>query len=132
MSSRTQIRIGKARLTVTGLSPQAVARSSETRVPGAPTFAGMDYQKTGTGEMVTTIEAQTVPVLVDGTDAIGVLMQHHLAQDSVSYIRMGGNFQAQYMGSVIVRVLDTDEESLHPFTGVGRRVNCSMELLHVG
>ncbi len=44
------ISIGRAILRPNGLSASELEATSETRVPGKATFAGMDYQLTGQGE----------------------------------------------------------------------------------
>lgn len=48
------------------------------------------------------------------------------------FIRLGPNYLGEMMGLVVIRNLSIDEDRLHPFTGIGRRVDLSAELLHVG
>lgn len=124
--------IGNAQLKVVGLNPQGIGRASEVRIPGKPTFKGMDYQRTGRGEKVTTIDAVTFPQVVGGMDAVGWIIRHHETLEPVQYIRLGSNYLGEVIGLVIVRNLTIDEDRLHPFTGVGRKVEVSAELLHVG
>ncbi|WP_020185964.1 hypothetical protein [Methylopila sp. 73B] len=124
--------IGGAVLRTIGLNPQRVATSSEGRVPGRPTFGGMDYQLTGLDERATSIEAETMPFIVGGLDALGWLELHHQRQDAVPYIRLQANFLGVVAGNVIIRSLDVEEGRFHPFTGVGRQVTATIELLHVG
>ena len=123
--------IGRARLRTVGLSPQSIARSSEARVPGRPTFGGMSYQKTGRGEEVTVVEAVTMPHVIGGMDAVGWLLAHHKRGDTVNYFRLGANFLGELVGPVVIRTHDIDESHLHPFSGVGRRVEVALELVHV-
>lgn len=125
------ISIGKAKLRVFGLTPQGLTRSSTTRVPGKATFKGMDYQRTGRGEKTSVISAITYPQVTGGMDMLGWLEAHHDAQAVVNMWRMMGNYQGRRVASVIIRGLDIEEDQPHPFTGVGRKVSVSMELLHV-
>lgn len=115
-----------------GLNPQTVSTTSETRMPGRATFKGMDYQMTGKGEKVITIEAITYPMVTGGLDCLGWLIKHHDAQDAVNYIRLGKNYLGSVQGLYGVRNLDYDEDHIHPFTGVGRKVEVSFELLDLG
>lgn len=126
------ISIGKAKLKTWGLTPQVISTSSEGRVPGHATFSGMDYQLTGLGEKVTNIEAVTHPQVMGGMDSLGWLIQQHEAQSAINFIRLGANFLGSLQGLVVIRTLEYDEESIHPFTGVGRKVEVALELLHVG
>lgn len=126
------IGIGNAQLRVAGLIPQAIETTSEGRVPGRATFRGMDHQLTGLGEKVTAIEAVTLPLVTDGMDALGWLQAHHERQEVVNYIRLGSSYLGQMIGTVVVRNLDIGEDQPHPFTGVGRKVEVSCELVHVG
>jgi phage protein U len=132
MSTTSLASIGNAQLKVIGLNPQGFGRASESRVPGKATFKGMDYQRTGMGEKVTTVEAITYPQVIGGMDAVAWLIRHHEAQDAVPFIRLGSNYLGEVIGLVVVRNLSIDEDRLHPFTGVGRKVEVSAELLHVG
>jgi phage protein U len=132
MSTTSLASIGNAQLKVIGLNPQGFSRASESRVPGKATFKGMDYQRTGMGEKVTTVEAITYPQVIGGMDAVAWLIRHHEAQDAVPFIRLGTNYLGEVIGFVVVRNLSIDEDRLHPFTGVGRKVEVSAELLHVG
>lgn len=123
--------IGGAKLKQIGLRPTRISARSEVRVPGTPTFSDIEYQDTGIGERVTTIEAKTLPHVFGGMDALSILEGHHLARRTIQFIRMGKNFSATNQGLVVIRSLDCDEESLHPADGVGREVSVSIELLHV-
>ncbi|WP_020179773.1 phage tail protein [Methylopila sp. M107] len=125
------IAVGSAVLRVIGMNPQRVTTSSETRAPGKATFGGMDYQLTGVGEQTTTIEAETFPHVVGGLDALEWLTRHHEAADEVNLIRLGSNYLGLMEARVVIRTLEVDEDRIHPFTGVGRRVGCTVELLHV-
>jgi phage protein U len=129
--SGDQIAIGKARLKTFGLNAQGISRSSEARVPGRPTFKGMDYQLTGLGERITQIEAITYPLVTGGLDMIGWLINQHERQDVVNYIRLGSAYLGRNNGSVTIRSLEYDEDQLHPFTGIGRKVEVSFELVHL-
>ena len=124
--------VGAAVLRTIGLNPQQLVNASESRVPGRPTFGGMDYQLTGLDERTTTIEAETVPHVVGGLDALGWLELQHQRQDVVSYIRMQANFLGIVEGFVVIRSLEVEEGRFHPYTGIGRRLSVSIELLHVG
>ena len=126
------IAVGAAVLRVIGLTPQTIVTASEARAPGRATFGGMDYQLTGLDEATTTIEAETVPHVVGGLDALEWLWLHHRAQDVVNLIRLQANYLGRIDGGVVVRTLEVEEDRLHPFTGVGRRVRVTVELLHVG
>lgn len=133
MGMRVIASIGRAQLRVPmGLNPQRISVESESRVPGAPTWKDMDYQRTGRGEKRTRIEARTAPHVFGGLDAIGWLIAHHERQDTVNYIRLGSNFAARLGGLVVVRGLFYDEERLHPFDGVGRIIDVEIDLVHVG
>lgn len=125
------ISIGKAKLRVFGLTPQGITKASTTRVPGKATFKGMDYQRTGRGEKTTVISAVTYPLVTGGLDMLGWLEAHHDAQAVVNMWRMEGNYRGRRLASVIIRSLETDEDTIHPFTGVGRKVSVSMELLYM-
>jgi phage tail protein len=130
--NRDLISVGKARLKVFGLNPQAVSTSSENRAPGRPTFQGMDYQLTGMGEKVTSVEAVTFPQVTGGLDCLGWLISHHEKQDAVNLIRLGPNYLGSVGGLVCIRNLDYDEDRFHPFTGVGRKVEVAFEMVHLG
>lgn len=132
MTTTSLAAIGNAQLKVIGLNPQGFSRASESRVPGKATFTGMDYQRTGMGEKVTTVDALTFPQVIGGMDAVAWLIRHHEGQDAVPFIRLGSNYLGEVIGLVVVRNLSIDEDRLHPFTGVGRKVEVSAELLHVG
>lgn len=125
------ISIGGARLRAFGLKPLRISRHSEARFPGSPTFYDMDYQETGQGERVSHIEAETMPHVFGGLDALAILEALHLSRRAVLLLRMSGNFLAVNQGLVVVRSLDVDEEGLHPADGVGRKVAVQAELLHV-
>lgn len=126
------IAVGSAVLRVIGTNPQRVTMRSEGRVPGQPTFGGMDYQATGLGDQVTTIEAETWPLVTGGLDAIAWLQLHHERQDEVNLIRLAANYLGRLDGLVVIRELEIEEGRIHPFTGVGRRVSVVVDLLHVG
>lgn len=126
------VSIGGAQLRVIGLNPQHVSRSSETRLPGRATFTGMDYQKTGRGPREVYLEAMTVPHLLGGLDALGLLQAHHDRQDTVRYIRLERNYLGRNLGDVVIRELHVDEDHFHPFTGIGRTVNVEISLVFVG
>jgi len=132
MSWALPISVGRAQLRPTGLIARGMQTVSEGRVPGRATFSGMDYQLTGLGEKVTTIEAVTYPLVTDGLDALGWLQMHHEQQAVVNYLRLGKFYLGQLVGSVVIRNLDVAEDAPHPFTGVGRKVEVAMELVHVG
>ncbi len=127
----TLVSIGRAQLQVIGLNPQSVGTISEGRVPGRPTFSGMDHQLTGLGERVTAISALTYPLVTGGMDALGWLQRHHEEQAVVNMIRLGANWLGQMMGPVVIRTLEIDENQFHPFTGVGRRMGVEIDLVHV-
>lgn len=129
---RTLCSIGRSKLKVIGLNPQRLSSESEARVPGAATWVGMDYQKTGLGERRTKIEARTAPHVFGGLDALAWLILHHEAQDTVNFIRLGSGFLGQFKGEVTIRALYYDETKLHPNDGVGRIVDVEIDLLHVG
>lgn len=126
------IAIGGAVLKVIGLNPQHIAGHSEGRVVGKPTFAGMDYQLTGLGERITSINVMTYPHVIGGMDCYAILRAQHEAQAAVNLIRLGRNYAATLEGLVVIRTLESDETQIHPFTGIGRRVEASIELVHVG
>lgn len=125
------ISVGSAMLKVVGLNPQNVSRSSELLLPGRATFKGMDYQKTGTGERTARLEVLTVPRIFGGLDALGWLQAHHDRQDTVRYIRLESYLLGRNMGNVVVREFHTDEERLHPFTGIGRILTAEIGLVFV-
>ena len=132
MSVQALIAVGRAQLRVVGLNPQRIASESESRIPGAPTWNGMDYQKTGLGERRSLIEAKTAPHVFGGLDAFGWLKRHHDAQDEVNYIRLGANFRGELVGLVAIRNLFWEETNLHPFDGIGRIVAVEVDLVHTG
>lgn len=127
------ISIGGAILyTIGGLNPQRITTESESRVPGHPVPSGMDYQLTGMGEKVTTLEARTWPHVMGGLDALQILRAHHEAQNEVNFIRLHGNYIGQLAnGPVVIQTLEADEEKLHPHDGVGRIVDVSLTLIHL-
>lgn len=122
---------GAVLYTIGGLNPQRIRSTSESRIPGHPVQGGMEYQKTGMGERAVTIEARTVPQVMGGLDALAVLKAHHEMQAEVPFIRLHGNYLGISGGLVVIRALDVDEERLHPFDGVGRVVDVSMELVQM-
>lgn len=126
------VSLGRAQLLVRGLNPQRIGTRSEARVPGIPTWTGMDYQDTGLGEASTRIEALTYPHVVGGLDALSWLQQHHEARDVVNFIRLRGAYLGRMLGQVRIRHLSVDEANLHPFDGVGRRVGVEIDLVYVG
>lgn len=126
------IGLGNARLRSWGLTPYKISTSSETRVPGRATFRGMDYQRTGKGDKKTTITAKTIPHVTKGMDMVSWLILHHDRQDIINYTRLGPNYLGQLVGQVIITNLDIDEKQIHPFTGIGRKIECNFELLHIG
>ncbi|APO76121.1 hypothetical protein AM571_CH03327 [Rhizobium etli 8C-3] len=124
------ISIGGAILyTVGGLNPQRLAFSSEARFPAHPIPAGIAYQATGLGEQSLSIEARTFPHVMGGLDAYAVLEAHHKSQSTVPVIRLKGNFMGLVSGLYVIQSLETDEEKLHPFDGVGRIVDVNIGLL---
>lgn len=126
------VAVGAAVLRTIGLNPQRLGAESESRVPGKPTFTGMDYQLTGMGEQSTRLEFATWPQVIGGMDALAVLQLQHRTQAVVPFIRLGANWLGTLQGFVVVRHLSVDEERLHPFTGIGRIVHGEAELVHVG
>lgn len=124
--------IGKAQLRVVGLNPQRIGTESEARVPGLPTWSGMDYQDTGLGEARTRFEAVTYPHVIGGLDAVGWLQRHHEGREAVNYIRLRGQYLGRMLGRVRIRHLFIDETRLHPFDGIGRRVGVELDLVYVG
>ena len=127
----TLISIGGAKLRTIGLRPIRLSRHSEARFPARPTWYDMDYQSTGLGERTTALEAETLPHVLGGMDAVALLEAHHLSRQPVQFIRLAGNFLALMQGLVVIRALDQDEEKFHPADGVGRVVRISAELVHV-
>lgn len=126
------ISIGAAVLEVIGMNPQRVTSASEAGVAGRPTFGGMDYQLTGQRDSTVTIEAETAPLVFGGLDAYGWLDQHHRDQHVVPLIRLGANYLGRVDGLFTIRNLESEEDRIHPFTGVGRRFAVTVELLDVG
>lgn len=124
--------IGRAALDVVGLNPQRIGTESEARVPGLPTWEGMDYQATGLGEARTRFEAVTYPHVIGGLDAVAWLQRHHENEEAVNYIRLRGQYLGRMLGVVRIRHLFVDETRLHPFDGVGRRVGVELDLVYVG
>ncbi len=123
------ISIGGAILYTIGLNPQRLSASSEARFPAHPTPKGLTYQKTGIGERTLTIEAKTMPHVFGGMDAFGILEAHHLAQNTVPFIRLRGNYKGKAEGLCVIQTLETDEEKLHPFDGIGRQIDVSIGLI---
>lgn len=121
--------IGGGMLNVIGLNPQRLSFSSEARFPGHPTPSGMSYQKTGPGPRKLTIDAKTWPHVTGGLDAYAIIKAHHDMQSIVPLIRLRGNYRGQASGLVGIETLDTDEENLHPFDGIGREVEVTMGLI---
>ncbi len=126
------VSVGGAVLKVVGLNPSGIGQRSESRVPGKPTFRGMDYQLTGMGEERIRLRFITAPLIMDGLDVIEVLRLLHRQQAVVPWLRMGSGYAASVMGLVVVQSLDVDEERLHPFTGVARIVHGECEMVVVG
>lgn len=124
--------IGRAQLRVVGLNPQRIGTESEARVPGLPTWSGMDYQDTGLGEARTRFEAVTYPHVIGGLDAVDWLQRHHQGRQAVNYIRLRTGYLGRMLGRVRIRHLFIDETRLHPFDGVGRRVGVELDLVYVG
>lgn len=124
------ISIGGAVLyTIGGLNPQRLSHSSEARFPAHPTPAGIAYQKTGLGARTKTIEAKTAPHVMGGLDAYAILERHHRAQSTVPFLRFSNNFVGLVDGLCVIETMDTDEERLHPFDGVGRIVDVTLGLV---
>lgn len=123
------ISIGGAALRTIGLNPQRLSGSSEARFPAHPIPAGLAYQKTGLGEQSLHIEATTLPHVTGGLDAFAILKAHHQAQNAVPLIRLKGNYLGQSSGLCVIQTLEYDEERLHPFDGVGRKIDVSIGLL---
>lgn len=117
--------------TVGGLNPQRVTNTSEARVAGHAVPAGMDYQLTGMGERLTTIEARTLPHVMGGLDALAILRAHQEQQSVISLIRLHGNYVGQVGGAVVIQSLEADEDKLHPHDGVGRIVDVIIGLVHM-
>ena len=84
------------------------------------------------GGKVTGGEALTFPAGIGGMEAVAWLIRLHESQTAVPFIRLGANYLGEVVDTVIIRNLSIDEDRLHPFTGVGRKVEVSAELLHVG
>lgn len=124
--------IGPAKFKYVGLAPERFSAESESRVPGKPTFRGMDYQKTGIGEQTVVIEARTVPHVFGGLDSVAWLRHLHETQATANYIRLGANYQGEFAGEVVIRNLAIDEGRLHPKTKIGREVSVEIEILYVG
>ncbi|MCO5083412.1 MAG: phage tail protein [Rhizobiaceae bacterium] len=122
---------GAVLYTVGGLNPQRVRKASESRVPGHAVQGGMEYQKTGMGERAITVEARTVPQVMGGLDAYAILEAQHEMQAEVPFIRLHGNYLGISGGLVLIRSLDADEDRPHPFDGVGRVVDVTMDLVQL-
>lgn len=125
------ISIGGAILYTVGLNPQRIGYSSTARFPVHPVQSGFRMQKTGVDPERVIIEAQTYPHVVGGLDAYAILKAHHRAQNIVPYIRLRGNYLGESGGLCVIETIDTDEERLHPFDGVGRKVDVSLGLMMV-
>ncbi len=123
------ISIGGAMLTTIGLSPQRLSYSSSVRFPAHPVAAGLFYQKTGADAEHLTIEAETYPHVVGGLDAYAIIKAIHRSQAIVPLIRLRGNYLGEATGYCGIETLDVDEERLHPFDGIGRKVQVSVGLI---
>lgn len=123
------ISIGGAILYTIGLNPQRISYSSTARFPVHPVQSGFTVQATGGDPERVIIEAQTYPHVVGGLDAYAILKAHHRAQSVVPYVRLRGNYLGESNGLCVIETVDTDEERLHPFDGVGRKVDVSVGLL---
>ncbi|RLQ88927.1 hypothetical protein [Notoacmeibacter ruber] len=132
MATRTHCSIGKAQLKVIGLNPEIINLESEARLPGAPTWRGMDYQATGMGERRILIRARTAPHLVGGLDALDWLFVHQERQEAVNFLRLGTNYMARRIGTVGVRFVGVEETKLHPLDGRGRIVEVEIDLVVLG
>lgn len=121
--------IGGAILYTIGLNPQRISYSSTARFPVHPVQAGFRVQATGADAERVTLEAQTFPHVVGGLDAYAILKAHHRAQSVVPYVRLRGNYLGDVSALCVIETIDTDEERLHPFDGVGRKVDVSLGLL---
>jgi len=128
-SNGALLSIGGAILYTIGLNPQRLSYSSEARFPAHPIAAGMTYQKTGAGAETVTIEAKTLPHVFGGLDAYAILKAHHRSQAAVPFIRLRGNYLGEASGLCVIESLDSDEERLHPFDGVGREVEVTIGLI---
>ena len=123
------VSIGGAILYTIGLNPQRISYASEARFPAHPIPSGLRYQKTGAGAQTVMIEATTFPHVVGGMDAWAILKAHHRNQSTVPYIRLRGNYLGEASGLCVIETLDADEERLHPFDGVGRKVDVTLGLI---
>ncbi|MFC6444553.1 phage tail protein [Shinella zoogloeoides] len=123
------ISIGGAILYTVGLNPQRISYSSTARFPVHSVQSGFRVQKTGVDPERITLEAVTFPHVVGGLDAYAILKAHHRAQSVVPYVRLRGNYLGDVNGLCVIETVDTDEERLHPFDGVGRKVDVSLGLL---
>lgn len=123
------ISIGGAMLTTIGLSPQRLSYSSSARWPAHPVAAGLAYQKTGADAEHLTIEAETYPHVVGGLDAYAIIKAIHRSQAVVPLIRLRGNYLGEATGYCGIDTLDADEEKLHPFDGIGRKVQVTVGLI---
>lgn len=123
------ISIGGAILYVVGLNPQRISYSSTARFPVHQVQSGIRVQATGADAERITLEATTFPHVVGGLDAYAILKAHHRQQSVVPYIRLRGNYLGEANGLCVIETVDTDEERLHPFDGVGRKVDVSLGLL---
>ncbi|MBB4066286.1 phage tail protein [Gellertiella hungarica] len=121
--------IGGAILYTVGLNPQRIGYSSTTRFPVHSVQAGFRVQATGADPERIVIDAQTYPHVVGGMDAYAILKAHHRSQSVVPFIRLRGNYLGEAGGLCVIETLDTDEERLHPFDGVGRKVDVSVGLM---
>lgn len=123
------ITIGGAILYTIGLNPQRISYSSTARFPVHAVQSGITIQATGVDAQRVTIEAQTYPHVVGGLDAYAIIKAHHLSQSIVPYIRLRGNYLGDAGGLCVIETLDSDEEHLHPFDGVGRKVDVTLGML---
>lgn len=127
-----RISLGNAKLKVIGLNPQRVTDEREARVVSRPTFSGMSHQKTGPGDTIISLEVLTVPLVFGGLDALEWLKVHLARQDTVNYWRMHANFRGQRVGAFCLTAVSSEEEHIHPFTGVGRKITALVEFVKVG
>lgn len=122
--------IGGATLfTIGGLNPQRLSYASEARFPAHAIPAGLSYQKTGLGMQTMTVEAVTAPHVMGGMDAFAMLKAYHEMQATVPFIRMSGNFLGLANGLCVIETFEYDEEKLHPFDGIGRRIDVVLNLI---
>ncbi|SON55832.1 hypothetical protein HDIA_2291 [Hartmannibacter diazotrophicus] len=127
------VAIGPAILRVIGMNPQRIASRETGRVIVTPTFGGNDIQLTGSDPKETSIDAETLPQTLGGTDAVTLLTAYQRLQTPVPFIRLSASFLGLVStGSVIVKELEVDEERLHPRDGLGRIMRMRVTLVHSG